>query len=121
MAVEVRVDGRLQKRAVIPLCHLRRAAIEQRQYRATVDFRFRGGRTFKDEYTTKPSETIEGGIWQAGADPTAIILGVSFSGSATGQVLLNTLYVLVPGRRDSATLDRGITVVSYPVSALAHK
>ena len=112
MAVEVRVDGRLQKRAVIPLCHLRRAEIKRRQYSTKLHFQLRGGRTFHDEYTTARAETIDGDIWQADADPDAVILGVSFS---TGrQVLLNTVYILVPGRRGAVTVDRGIDVSSYP-------
>src|SRR5262245_5346887 len=63
MAVEVRVDARLQQRAVIPFCHLRRGAIERRQYETTLHFQLRGGRTFQDEYTTARAESIDGDIW----------------------------------------------------------
>jgi hypothetical protein len=115
MAVELRVDGHLPQRAVVPLCHLRRSAIEQRQYDARLVFRFGGGRTFRDELTTRRADTIEGNIWQASADQDEVTLGVSFM--TKRQVLLNTLYVLVPGRRVTTILERGITVTSYPALA----
>lgn len=114
MAIEVRVDGQLLHKSAVPLCHLRRADIQERQYRAMVRFRFAGGRTFQDEYRTTRADTIEGNIWQAGADPDRVILGVSFM--TEHQELLNTLYMLVPGVSATDTLDRGITVRSYPIT-----
>ena len=62
-------------------------------------------------YDTKKSETIEGTIWQAGADPDDILLGVSFV--AHDQVLLNTIHIVRPGEPTESKLDTGLVIKTY--------
>ena len=117
----MRLDGRLLHRAVLPVCRLRRGDLDRRPARAPLRFTFRGGRVFAGEYRTTRADTIEADVWQAGADPTAVILGLSFSPRrptpARSRVLLNTVHVLAPdGARESA-LDVGLTVRTYPVAS----
>jgi len=51
---------------------------------------------------------------QAGADPAAILLGVSFA--TKQQVLLNTIHIARPGKASISEIDRGLTVRTFPVS-----
>ncbi|MBZ5782256.1 hypothetical protein, partial [Klebsiella aerogenes] len=65
------------------------------------------------EYHTTSTQTIEGNIWQAGADPGDLILGVSFA--TKNQVLLNTIHIARPGSASSSEVDRGIVVRTFPI------
>jgi len=78
-------------------------------------FYFSGGHTFQDEFHTSKKEKIEANIWEAGADPNDILLGVSFA--TRDQILLNTVHIVKPGRPTQMTLDRGVVIRTYPVAA----
>lgn len=67
--------------------------------------------TFQGTYHTKTTETLEGTIWQAGADPDDILLGVSFL--AHDQVLLNTIHITKPGKSTESNLDAGLVIKTY--------
>ena len=117
--VEVRLDGRLLHRAAFSLCHMRRGDVTDRQRRAQLRFAFCGGRVFQGEYRTTRADTVEGYIWEAGGDPDAVILGISFSPKrptpAQSQVLLNTLHIVDPTRARVSVLDAGLTIRTYPI------
>jgi hypothetical protein len=90
------------------LCHGSRDAEDGR-----VEFHFSGGRTFQGKYRTRTTDSIEGDIWQAGGEPDALILGISFD---TGkQILLNTLHIANPGKQTSSQLDKDLFITTYPV------
>jgi hypothetical protein len=76
-------------------------------------FYFSGGHTFQGQYHTKESDKIEGDIWQAGADPDGILLGLSFANK--DQVLLNTIHIAKPGKASQTKVDSGIVVKTYPL------
>jgi hypothetical protein len=77
-------------------------------------FSFKGGRVFQGEYRTTPTQTIEGNVWQAGTNPGAILLGVSFT--TDKQVLLNTIHVAEQGRASTSEIDPGLTVRTFPIT-----
>jgi hypothetical protein len=74
---------------------------------------FSGGHTFQGQYHTKESDKIEGDIWQAGADPDTMLLGLSFA--TKDQVLLNTIHIAKPGKVSQTKVDSGIVVKTYPL------
>jgi len=77
-------------------------------------FSFKGGHVFQGEYHTTPTQTIEGNVWQAGTNPGAILLGISFT--TDKQVLLNTIHVAEQGRASASEIDSGLTVRTFPIS-----
>jgi hypothetical protein len=76
-------------------------------------FSFKGGHVFQGEYRTTPTQTIEGNVWQSGADPGVILLGLSFA--TKKQVLQNTIHVAPVGKASSSEIDPGLTVRTFPV------
>ena len=108
LGVTVRLDAKVLYRGVLPICHGSRDTEDVR-----VEFHFSGGHTFQNEYRTRSTDSIEGDFWQAGGEPDALILGISFD---TGkQILLNTLHIARPGRQTSSELDNGLFITTYPV------
>jgi hypothetical protein len=111
MEVEVVLSGKVICQSSFPICPIpdRSKEVEKR-----LVFSFKGGHVFQGEYPTTPTQTIEGNIWQAGADPGAILLGISFS--TKKQVLLNTIHVAKAGRASVSEIDPGLTVRTIPIS-----
>jgi hypothetical protein len=108
LGVTVRLDSKVLYRGVLPICRGSRDAEDGR-----VEFHFIGGHSF-GEYHTRSTDSIEGDIWQAGGEPDALILGISF---ATGkQILLNTLHIAKPEKQASSTLDKALFITTYPVA-----
>ena len=72
--------------------------------------------TFQNEYRTRSTDSIEEDIWEAGGEPDALILGISFD---TGkQILLNTLHIARLDKQMSSELDNGLFITTYPVPVL---
>lgn len=109
LGVTVRLDDKVLYRGVLPICHGSRDAED-----GQVKFHFAGGNTFRQRgYRTRSTDSIEGDIWQAGGDPDALILGISFSTSK--QELLNTLHVARPDKQTSSELGKGLFITTYPI------
>ena len=108
LSVTVRLDHKVLYSGVLLICHGSRDAEDGR-----VEFHFAGGHTFQGEYPTRSTDSIEGDIWQAGGEPDALILGISFDTSK--QILLNTLHVARPEKQMSSELDKGLVITTSPV------
>jgi hypothetical protein len=92
LKVQVLLEGRSIYEPHFRACRMKRTvANTEREQKARRSFHFPGGPTFQGLYHTKNTEIIEGSIWQAGADPDDILLGVSFL--VHDQVLLNTIHI----------------------------
>jgi hypothetical protein len=76
-------------------------------------FHFKGGHVFQGEYRSFPTQTIAANIWQAGADPDALLLGVMF---VSDRVLLNTMHVAKPDSASASEVDRGIVLRTFPLN-----
>jgi hypothetical protein len=112
--IQVLLEGKSIYQSRIRACRMNRTdANAEREQKASRSFHFSGGHTFQGKYHTKNTETIEGTIWQAGADPDAILLGVDFL--AHDQVLLNTIHIVRPGKSTESELDPGLIVKTYPL------
>jgi hypothetical protein len=110
LGVTIQLQRKVLYRGVLPICHGSREAEDGR-----VVFHFSGGHRFQGEYRTRPTDSIEGDIWQAGGESDALILGVSFD--STRQILLNTLHVASPNKSTSTELDKGLVITTYPIRA----
>jgi hypothetical protein len=108
LGIEVRLKGKVIYRGTLAIC---RGSRETENGEA--EFYFPGGHIFQGVYRTRQTEKIEGNIWQAGAEPDAIILGISFA--TKHQILLNTLYIAKPDIQASSEIDKGIVVKSFPM------
>jgi hypothetical protein len=116
MGIEVTVDGKSVFKSSFPICKTTNVSVDDRDHKQKiVAFTFKGGHKFQDEYQTSDGEMVEGNIWQAGADPDDLILGVSFVSNKQNQILLNTLKIAQPDRRSTGEVDSGIFVETYPV------
>ena len=109
LRVTVRLRNKVLYRGVIAVCVGSRDAEDGR-----VEFKFAGGHVFQGEYRTRSTDSVQGDIWQAGGEPDALILGISFA--TDKQVLLNTLHIARPDRRTSSQLDRGLFITTDPVA-----
>jgi hypothetical protein len=113
IGIQVQLEGKSIYRSRIRACRMNRTdANTDREQKASTSFHFSGGHTFQGKYHTKNTETIEATIWQAGADPDAILLGVDFL--AHDRVLLNTIHIVRPGKSTESTLDPGLVIKTYP-------
>jgi hypothetical protein len=125
MNLEVRLDGRTIYKSTLPLCRASRKSVESQGEAARVQFYFRPRRAIKwSGYrhvaeTTRPGQAIEADLWQAGADPNDLLIGISFSSSS--RIYMNTVLVAHPGRRDETTVAKGLVVTTYPVGAASRR
>jgi hypothetical protein len=114
MGVQVLLEGKSIYHSRFRACQMNRTdANTEREQKVRTSFRFSGGHSFQGTYQTAKTETIEGSIWQAGADPDDILLGVSFL--AHDQVLLNTIHIVRPNKATESNLDAGLVIKTYPV------
>lgn len=107
--ITVRSDLKVLYHGVLPICQGNRSAGDGR-----AEFHFPGGHTFQGNFRTRTADSIEGDIWQAGGEPDALILGISFT---TGKrILLNTIHLADRRRRASSRVDKGLFVTTFPVA-----
>lgn len=108
MWLEVVLDGKIIYRSSFSICRASSGSNPAEGRQRIIAFYFKGGHVFQGEYHTARAQIIEGNIWQAGADPDAVLLGVSFSSKK--QVLLNTIHVAKPDSVSASEIGRGIVV-----------
>jgi len=114
MGLHVLLEGKSIYHSHFRACLMSRTATNtEQESRIRTSFHFPGGHTFQSRYHTRKTETIEGTIWQAGADPDAILLGVYFAVNHRG--LLNTIHIVKPGKSTEFTLDTGLVMKTYPL------
>lgn len=109
LGLVVSLDGKAVYRSHFAVCRDNgpTATAEERK----IVFHFKGGHVFQREYRTLYTQTIEANIWQAGADPDSLMLGVTF---VSDRVLLNAIHVAKPDSASVTQLDRGIVVRTFP-------
>lgn len=119
MTVEVRLDKTMLYKSSVPLCRADRASVDRQGQASRIEFSFRPDRAilwagYRDPNDRTPAnQLIEGNIWQAGADPGALEIGISFVSG--GKILTNTIHTAHPGQRDESTIATGLVVLTYPV------
>lgn len=126
MKLEVRLDQKVVFESTFHVCHaLRSSSRSQSQRTRRLDFRFKSPRAIvwqgykNEDELTPPGKQIEGSIWQAGADPDCMILGVGFGGRNANY--MNTLHIAYPNRRQQWVVAPGLVTVTYPVAETVGK
>jgi hypothetical protein len=119
MKLEVRLDQNVIHQSSFPLCRAERSSTHSRGQKKTLAFLFTASRSiiwagYRDEDNiTDPGQEIEGNIWLAGADPDAMILGVSFV--SRGSIYMNTIHIAYPDRRHASEIEPGLVITTEPV------
>jgi hypothetical protein len=115
LRLELLLDGKSLYRCSIRVRRVERDKASSEHLARTLVFSFKGGHNFQNEYPTTPQQTIEVNIWQAGAEPDMLILGLSFvTKGQRGRIVLNTLHFAAPDRASEMLLDRGLLIRTYP-------
>jgi hypothetical protein len=119
MTLEVRLDKTTLYKSSFPLCRADRGSINSQGQASHVQFSFRPHRVIvwkgyrdKDD-RTNANQLIQGQIWQAGADPDALLIGIVFADPHT--VYMNTIHIAHPAQRDETEIARGLVVMTCPV------
>ncbi len=124
MKLEVRLDQKSIYESSFPLCRAERSTAYSEGQKKKLEFLFKPQRTivwqgYRDEdNTTDPDQEIEGNIWLAGADPNAMILGVSFV--SRGSIYMNTIHIAYPERREVSEIEPGLVIITEPVANASH-
>ena len=118
MAIEVRLDGKLLHRSVVPICRAgREDAAAQGQSSGRIEVKFTAPRAIVWEgYRDGPDRTKTGqdltlDIWQAGADPEDLLLGVDVMDQKA--IHANTIHIAHPNKRDRSEIASGLEVITY--------
>jgi hypothetical protein len=126
MGIEIQLDDTIVYQSVFPVCRVDRAdPVSQGQRIGKIHFTFRPGRPivwegYRDtKDTTKAGHLLEADLWQAGADPDDLIIGLSFADART--IYMNTVHIAHPSQRDESVVAAGLRVVTYPVVAATEK
>jgi len=110
MEIQIALNGEVIYRSSFPVCPIEDSSKEVQK---TVVFSMKGGHVFQGEYHTSATQTIQGNIWQAGADPGVILFGISFASQK--QILLNTIHIAKIGSESKTEIDRDFIVRTLPV------
>lgn len=68
-----------------------------------------------DNPVTRAGYSLTVDLWEAGADPDDLLIGVSVSDGH--QIYMNTIYVAFPDKPSSTEIATGLVVSTQPVSA----
>ena len=120
--LQVRFDEATILEASFPVCRApRESNSSQGQSAGGLHFTFRPERRitwsgYRDTAEqTKAGEVLTCDLWQAGADPDDLLIGVSFR--TAKDVYMNTLHVAHPSSRDETQIASGLYVVTKPAAA----
>lgn len=118
MTLEVRFDNALIQKDSFPLCRAARISPAGQGQAGRIEFSFSPRRDIvwsayrEGRERSRAGQAIELDVWQAGADPEALTLGVSVM--ASDRILMNTVHIAHSDRRDVSTIARGLTLATYP-------
>jgi hypothetical protein len=120
MNLEVRLDEHPIYKSSFPLCRTKRSTLHGQGDQRKLQFVFKPGRPivwegYRDEDNkTAPDAVIVGDIWLAGADPSDLLLGLSFSSGDS--IYMNTIHIAHPYRQDQSEIASGLIVITKPVA-----
>ena len=102
------LDGAVIYKSTFSACSMPRSSIVPEPKQRGLEFTLPAKGNQRLKVPTKIP--VEGNIWEAGSDPDAILVGVSFA--TKDQVLLNTLHIAEMGKTTTSQLARGLFVVT---------
>jgi hypothetical protein len=121
MVIEVRLDKQLLYKTAVPLCLAPRDDSRTQRETHPVVVRFTPSRAiewsgYRDQPdVTRPGQELELTLWQAGADPDDLQIGVSVAGDE--MLYMNTIHIAHPKKRAESAIASGLVVVTYPRAA----
>ena len=121
MTLEVRLDNATIYESTFPVCHGLRGDSSDQGQRSSTRFSFTPQRAIRwaegaDVVArTRPQQRLQMDLWQAGADPEDVLIGVSVSDGR--RIYTNTVHIALPTSRRQSTLAPGVTVATYPAEA----
>ena len=114
LVLEIRLDGKDLYSSAFPICRVRRGEIKPDPQQRLLTFRFDGvPRRFGSRYRGTATQPIAGNIWEAGGEPDAIHLGVSFA--TDNEVLFNMVHVAPADAAARSERSRGLVITTHPV------
>jgi hypothetical protein len=122
MTVEVKLDAATLFKGSFPICRAHRSSSHSQGQTSRLEFSFRSEREIVwgpyryESERTKPGLRFECDLWQAGADPDALLIGVSFLHD--GRIDMNTLHVMTPGEKNQTAVADGLVILTYPTPAV---
>jgi hypothetical protein len=120
MVIEVRLDEVTPYKGTFPSCRASRTSPHSQGQASRLEFVFKPERAimwegYREEAdTTAPNHRIECNLWQAGADPDFMIIGVTFDDGE--KIFMNTLHLMKPGERSHSEVADGLVLSTYPES-----
>ena len=108
----------LEVRLSIPLCHAQRESVHSRRLEHAIHFTFRPRRSIRwtgyrdEDEKTAAGRPLEVDLWEAGADPDALLIGAAVSDGDT--LRMNTIHIAYPTKRAETEIAGGLFVVSDP-------
>lgn len=117
--LELEFDGAVVQDATFPICRRLRSVRAANQAKI-LQIRFAPPRAivwrgYKEVPETSPAnQPLEFRIWEAGADPEDLILGVAVVAGDT--IYMNTLAISLPDAPIESRLAEGVVVRSVPIS-----
>ena len=106
--LKVVLDGAAIYKSSFFACSMLRSSIVPEPKQRILEFTLPAKANQRMKATTKIP--VEGNIWEAGSDPDAILVGVSFA--TKDRVLLNTVHIAEMGKTTTSQLATGLFVVT---------
>jgi len=119
MAIEINLDQVPVYSATFSICKHTRDSSKSNSQQKIREFTFVPKREIKweghldENNSTKVGQVIEGNVWQAGADPDALIFGLSFSSQK--QIYMNTLHVAHTDIVERTEIEHGLVITTKPI------
>jgi len=120
LVLEVKLDGALLYKSTIQICQASRDSAESRAENKKIAFPLKPLRAitwsgYRDtDVTTKAGHALDMNLWQAGADPNDLLLGVSVSDSHS--IYMNTIHLAYPEKPNSTEIAKGLVVSTHPAT-----
>jgi hypothetical protein len=121
LILEIKLDGTLLYKSTIPICQATRDSADSRGESKKISFLVRPRRAIKwsgyqdADVTTKAGRPLNMDLWQSGADPGDLLLGVSVSDSHS--IYMNTIHIAYPEKPSSTEIAEGLVISTHPVSS----
>jgi len=118
MTLDVRFDDELVYRSSFPLCRASSTSANSQGQKARIQFTLVPSRPilwtgYREEDFRSPVEPLTVDLWEAGADPDALLIGVTVRGNEA--IYMNTIHIARPEKRAESEIAAGLVIATYPM------
>lgn len=120
LVLQAKLDSQVLYSATIPICRRERVDDARSGEAKTLSFFAKSVRAIRwqgyrdDEPVTKAGTPLTIDLWQAGAEPSALLIGVTVSDEH--QIYMNTIHVAYPDRQSTTVLAKGLIIETHPLA-----